>query len=163
MKTIEVTDEMYDKLIELSNEINSQDNRATAAPYFFQIQTQKRVFTPEACGNECWVSDDILIETDDEINKTIFEYKDEQIHIDDIKRMENYEKEQILEEAGWRKVNYQWEERYENAFLTEKSCREHIRLNHYHYCEPVDYLSHAFRNPDMEIIHKFLSSLTKTK
>ena len=43
MKTINVSDEMYEFLINLSEEINKQDNRSTAMPYFFQIQTSEEV------------------------------------------------------------------------------------------------------------------------
>lgn len=163
MKIIEVSDEIYEKLMELSKEINTQDNRSTVKPYFFQIQTQEKIYTPEGCGEECWYNDDREIETNEEIDDMIFEYKDEKITMDEIKKLKDYEKEEILEEAGWIKVNYQYKEKYENAFLTEKSCKEHIRLNHYHYNDPVDYLSHAFRNPDLETIFKFLSELINKK
>lgn len=47
----------------------------------------------------------------------------------------------------------------ENCFLTEKACKEHIESNHYHYTDPKDYLNHAWRNPEMELISKFLCGL----
>ena len=40
MKTIQVTDEMHDFLINISKELNTQSHRATAMPYFFQVQTK---------------------------------------------------------------------------------------------------------------------------
>lgn len=90
MKTIEVTDEMYKFLEELSTELNTQNHRCTAMPYFFQVQTK-------------------------------------------------------------------------NAFLTEKACKEHIKLNKHHYNEPADYLMHAFRNPELEKLMEFICGITKGK
>lgn len=162
MKTIEISDELHKKLIELSENINSQDNRATAMPYFFQIMTTERVYVPDGCGTECWASEGSTIETEEEINQTISEYLDIE-DIEEVKKKDEYEKEEILEKAGWRKVCYAYEEKFQNAFLTEKSCKEHIRLNHYHYKKPVDYLSYAFRNPDLELVYEFLCSLTPKK
>jgi hypothetical protein len=49
MKTIEVSDEMYEKLMEISKEMNSQSNRGTAMPYFFQVQTKNPIYFVE-CG-----------------------------------------------------------------------------------------------------------------
>lgn len=161
MKTIEVSDELHQKLMELSESINSQDNRATAMPYFFQIMTKEKRHVPDGCGIECWHYEDSTIETEEEINQTIADYLD--CDIQQAKILDDYEKEATLEKAGWRKVNYDYEEKYQNAFLTERSCKEHIKLNHYHYNEPVDYLSHAFRNPDLETVYEFLCGLTGKK
>ena len=159
---IEVSDEMYKFLMELSKEINTQDNRSTASPYFFQIRTNEQISVPEGCGTRAWHSDGSLIVTEDEIIDTIFEYKDESLTKDEIRKLDNWEKEEILEGAGWAKCNYDYEEKYQNAFLTAKACKEHIRLNHYHYREPVDYLSYATRNPELEMVLKFLRELTKS-
>ena len=161
MKTIEVTDEMYDFLINLSKELNNQDHRCTAMPYFFQIQTNEEIAVPEGNGNEAWYNDGIKLEGEDEINDYIAEYQDKPI--EEIIYKEDWEKEEILENAGWYKVYYDYEHRYQNAFFTEKACKEHIRLNHYHYNEPVDYLSHAFRNPELEMVLKFICKLTNGK
>jgi hypothetical protein len=135
MKTIEVTDEMYDFLINLSKELNTQDHRATAMPYFYQIQTKEQVAVPEGCGIMAWHQDGSLIETDEEIDTVVFEWKDESVPFED-------------------------KEKLENAFLTEKACKKHIELNYYHYCKPVDYLNHAFRNPELEQVLKFICQLT---
>ena len=160
MKTIEISDELHAKLIELSENINSQDNRSTAMPYFFQVMTKEKIYVAEGCGTECWASDGSTMETEEEITKFISEHKD--IPIEDVTKDE-YERKEILEEADWRKVNYDYEEKFQNAFLTEKSCKEHIKRNGYHYSDPVDYLSHAFRNPDLELVYEFLCGLTEKK
>lgn len=165
MKTIEVSDELYDQLIELSNELNTQDNRATASPYVFQIQTNEEIAVPYGCGNEAWYYDDSKIETEEEIKNEIFSFKDwDEDNLSHQKKyatFDSWEQDRMLESIGWRKGNYDYKHFYQNAFLTAKACKEHIRLNHYHYREPVDYLTHCFRNPELEMVLNFLKQLTK--
>lgn len=158
MKTIEVSDEMYEFLMNLSKELNTQDHRSTAMPYFFQIQTQEKVPAAEGCGTDAWFYDGSMIETDDELAEAISEYKE--ISIEDAKLLSWHEKEAALEEAGYRKVNYEMKEQYQNAFLTSKACDDHIRANKHHYKSPVNYLTHAFRNPELETLIKFICELT---
>jgi hypothetical protein len=158
MKNIEVTDEMYEFLVNLSNEMNTQNHRGTAMPYIFQIQTQEQVPAVEGSGIEAWCYEGSIIETEKEISEVISEY--ENIDIEDV-TTDNYERESILEEAGWFKINYEMKEKLQNAFLTSKACDEHIRLNSYHYNSPVNYLSHSFRNPELETLFKFICGLTE--
>ncbi|MBK7380830.1 MAG: hypothetical protein IPJ03_17870 [Ignavibacteriales bacterium] len=156
MKQIEVTDGMYEFLMDLSKALNTQDNRATAMPYIFQIQTQEEVPAAEGCGTEAWVYDSTKIETEQEIIEAIAEYKDSEIaDVTD----DEYERERILEEAGYRKINYEMKDVLQNAFLTSRACDEHIKANAYHYNQPVNYLSHLFRNPELETLIKFICGL----
>lgn len=163
MKTIQVTDEMYDYLMKLSSELNTQNHRGTAMPYFFQIQTKEEVPAAEGCSIEAWYYDGSKIETE-EIMETIFEYKEWNMEskedVDKYNDFDSYEIEEMLEDMGFYKVNYEISEKYENAFLTEKACKEHIQANYYHYREPIDYLSFAFRNPELEMVFKFLCELS---
>jgi len=160
MKTIEITDEMYDFLMELSKELNTQDNRATAKPYFFQIQTNEEVGVPEGCGEKAWYYDGAKIQTQEEIDQVVFDYYDPKYTMDEIKKMDEWDKLDMIEKQGWRKVYFDYKHEYQNAFLTAKACKEHIRLNHYHYREPVDYLQHAFRNYELEMVLRFISGLS---
>jgi hypothetical protein len=41
-----------------------------------------------------------------------------------------------------------------------KACKKHIECNSHHYNEPVDYLSYASRNPELEMVQKFIMGLT---
>lgn len=129
MKTIEVTDEAYNGLIEISKQMNSQSHRGTAMPYFFQVQTKKQIAVPEGNGIEAWYYDGCLIETEEEIEEAIKEYKGWDEGTTEFNHLEEYEIENLLEEAGFSKVNY-------------------------------DYEYHAFRNPEMELVSKFLCQLT---
>ena len=79
MKTIKVTDEMHNFLIELSKELNTQNHRATRMPYFFQIQTKEQIASAEGVGTEAWHYDGSLIETKEEIEDVITEWKEWEI------------------------------------------------------------------------------------
>ena len=51
MKTIEVSEEMHAKLIELATEMTSQDPRGTRMPHMFQIRDWKKVYDAELNGD----------------------------------------------------------------------------------------------------------------
>lgn len=127
MKQIEVTDEMYEFLMNLSDELNTQEE-----------------IKEEVIKYKEW---DGLEE--DEANKLFSE-------------LDSWEIDEIMEE-NWRKVNIDYEPRYENAFLTSKACDEHIRVNKHNLRSPINYLSGAFRNPELEMVMKFLCELNGGK
>jgi hypothetical protein len=162
MKTIEIADEMYEFLINLSNELNTQNNRATATPYFFQIQDEEEFSVGEGQGEVGWFCDGTIIRTQDEIKEAIFEYKGWEIGCKSdeksFAKMKCYDKENILEE-NYRKIYTSSRNVYINAFLTEKACKKHIEANKHHYKKPIDYLSYAFRNPELEKVLEFLKTL----
>jgi hypothetical protein len=165
MKTIKVTNEMYKFLMDLSKELNTQDHRCTAMPYFFQVQTKRQVPTMEGCGTEAWNCDGSLIETEDEIRDVIIEYKEWNVEKSEklYQELSEYEIEEILEKIGYSKVQYDIIDEYQNSFFTEKACKAHIKSNIHHYNDPVDYLSYASRNSEMENVMKFLCELTNGK
>jgi hypothetical protein len=164
MKTIEVTDEMYDFLINTSKELNTQDHRGTAMPYFYQIQTKEMVAVPVGNGTVAWHFDGTLLDNEEDIKNAIYELKDwDSENDDDYYNLTSYDIENILEDNGWSKVNYDMTDVYMNSFLTEKACKEHIKNNKYHYNQPIDFLSYASRNPELEMLLKFLTGLTGGK
>lgn len=56
MKTIEVSDEIYAKLIELATEMTTQDPRGTRMPHMFQIRDWKRVYDWDLNGDtRVWI------------------------------------------------------------------------------------------------------------
>jgi hypothetical protein len=161
MKTIDVTDEMYDFLMDLSKELNTQDHRCTAMPYFFQVKTTKEIPTGEGMGDEVWVCDgEICLRDDDD---AVFEYNEWDLknveHLKKYNDLLEYEIDELLEN-NYRKCYVTTKDVYENAFLTEKACRKHIEANHYHYSDPKDYLQYAFRNPELEKVMEFICSLS---
>ncbi|MCF7796124.1 hypothetical protein K9M42_03450 [Patescibacteria group bacterium] len=50
MKTIKVSNEMYDFLMDLSKKLNTQNNRGTANPRFYQVMHKKKAYVPEGTG-----------------------------------------------------------------------------------------------------------------
>jgi hypothetical protein len=68
--------------------------------------------------------------------------------------------EAILRMNEYEKAYYRSEEVLANCFFDEKSIKDHIKSNRHHYTSEVnDYISYAYRNPDMEAIIKFLRGL----
>lgn len=167
MKKIEVTDEMYDFLMDISKEMNAQDHRGTRMPYFFQIQTREQVAAPEGNGESGWHYDGHLIITDEEIKEAIFEWKE--WDLEDKERQKVYEEldrydiKELLEICGYTEVWFEYRTNLENAFLTSRGCNDHIKKNHYHYKEPINYLSYASRNPELEKVFQFLCELSGGK
>ena len=150
MAKIIIPAELYEKLLSISIELNKQDHRGIAMPYFFQIQTEEEILVPEGSGEEKY-----LFEGDFYTEETIKEYW-EDFYSEDLTFEEFKQKYTTL-------VNTQIEHQYNNAFFTEKACKKHIKENAHHYRNPVDYLNHAFRNPELETILEFLCKLTNGK
>ena len=164
MKTIEVSEEMYDKLIGLATEMTTQDPRGTKMPHMFQIRDWKKQYDWGLNGNtHIWVGDyGEEIETLDEF-KEYLENNGIDIpeNIEDVWN-EHWDMEDFLEEKNivLKQCSYSLVPEYTNHFLTAKAGEEHLRLNDYHYHKDADvYLNHAWRNPEMEMVSKFLCGL----
>jgi len=167
MKTITVSDEIYNALMDISKELNSQNHRCTAMPYFFQIQTDSWESCAKGQGEEVWFCDGSFLENEKEIKEAVIEYQEwnelPEAEIEEkFNLLNSWEIEEILEK-NYTKVNRIKKETLQNCFFTEKACLEHIKNNSYRYSNPIDYLSHAFRNPEMEIVMKFISELNGGK
>lgn len=173
-KIIEVSDEMYDKLIELGNEMTSQDPRATRMPHMFQIRDWKRVYDWELNGNTPILIDrgagmeiedlhDLIGYLESSGHFDNCEDYEQQSHIAEITRLwEEDEIGEFIEEncPDLEQCSYSMEPVYDNFFLTAKAAEEHLRLNNYHYHKDADvYLKHAWRNPEAELVSKFLCGL----
>ena len=170
MKTIQVSDEMYDKLIELATEMTTQDPRGTRIPHLFQIRTKKKVIDWNLNGDfKVWVEasgDYVDIETQEDL-ESYLENRDIAIP-ENLKEMfddHDWELDAFIEDfcPDLEECSYSWEYQYENAFFTAKACKEHIETNHYHYNDPKDYLNHAWRNPEMDLVSEFLCQLVGKK
>ena len=172
MKTIELSDEMYAKLIELATEMTTQDPRGTRMPHIFQIRDWKKVYDADLNGDVHIILDrgnGIEIETYDQLIDYLNDFEIEFVE-DEIKEMwEN------RAEYSWQSDLVDWlQERvsdivehsyslvpeYTNSFFTAKAAQEHLDKNHYHYHKNADvYLNHAWRNPEAELVSTFLCGL----
>lgn len=164
MKTINIPDELYNKLMELSKEYATQNTRGTAYPIYFSIRQTKRFNVDQNySGDTCWlIGDDYNgYDTKEEAIEAIKDYIEE----DDYKNIDftdAYEVDKFLENNNAHEVDYQNVEVFSGAFLTAKACDQHIKANHYHYSDDAcSYGEHGWRNPDMEIISDLLQHLGK--
>jgi len=171
-KNIEVTDEMYEFLMNLSKEIKEQDNRATAMPYFFQVRETKEVPAHRGCGEEVMYSSEYETElrTDEEKVEWIKEHVEyfvgtnyEQEASDVGVQTSTWDLDDMLKEMDFEEFNVDTDYTYSNIFFTSKACDAHIRINRHNLKQPVNYLNHAYRNEEMEMIFKFLLGLTNNE
>lgn len=180
MKNIKVTNKMYKALMELSKEMTSQNMRCTRMPHMFQIRTTEQVAAYSGCGETVWVNEEgDELSTDEEIREFVYqdilENDESIIDFDDkeaeklakkkLDEMDDYDLTYFLEEHrnNWHTVEATTEKKYQNTFFTAKACEEHIKANDYHYNEPISYLKHAWRNPEMELVSKFLCEISGGK
>ena len=164
MKTIKVSDEMYDKLISLATEMTTQDPRGTKMPHMFQIRDWKKQYDWGLNGDtHIWVGDyseeiETLDEFKDYLENNGFGIPE---NIEDIWN-DHWDMEDWVESNNieLKQCSYSLVPEYTNHFLTAKAGEEHLRLNDYHYHKDADvYLNHAWRNPEMEILSEFLCGL----
>lgn len=168
MKSIELSDEMYQKLIDIATEMTTQNHRGTRMPYFFQIRDWVKVYDADLNGDtHIYLNRDynIQIETVDEL---ISYLEDNSISFEEEKIREMWSDDFFTELPDWIEENAEGLERhsyslqpvYKNSFLTAKAAQQHLEANYYHYHPKADvYLSHAWRNPEMKIISTFLWNL----
>ncbi len=173
MRSIQIPEDIYNKLMEISREIRTQDNRCTAPPHFFQIRERKKIYDWGLNGDhQIFVEDDLEIETVQDLidyhldlNPGLSEQEEREVSE---KIMELWEGVFLSDLEDWveenhpelKRLSYSWEYVYHNSFFTAKACREHIERNNHHYNQGTDYLNHAWRNPEMELVYNFLLSLT---
>jgi len=163
MKTIEVTDEMYEALISIGTEMTTQDMRGTQMPHLFQIRQIKEVPAYEGNGDKhIWIDRDHDQFEEDELQKIIKKELKLKGSYKDIKLagwQANFETEEWLRVRGYSSYDVDEKMEFSNAFFTAKACQDHIDLNHYHYTQPVVYLNSSWRNPEMETISEFLCNI----
>lgn len=141
---IEVDADIKASIIKLINDMDGQDNRGTASPYYYNIMDTERIY-----GIDGDYDHDGMIYVDK--NDSEIFYTEEEVQ-------ENEWEEEYVDEH-FNMVHYKDMKVYKNAFLSEKSALEHVRLNHYHYNEPKVYAEYAFRNKDIELILEFLNKV----
>jgi hypothetical protein len=162
MKTIEISDEMYEALVKLSKDFKEQDNRGTASPYMYQLRDKKTIpshsdytdlFIWQEGGGEC------IYHSIDEVRERLAEYYDN----DDFKNQEKFNDTEIEEIAESKleikRTYYIEEDVIENVFFTLNALEKHLNSNGHHYKKPFSYVGYYFRNPELELIQKFITSL----
>lgn len=126
-------------------EMATQDNRATAFPYFYVIRDKAKVPAYDGCGED-----------------TEYRWNDETY--DSMEELEAYwtendftaaEIEEARNDVEEYEYKYEWIQKH--MFLTEKDAEDHLRRNHYHYSKDAHtYVDHAWRAPYLEDFLKAL-------
>jgi hypothetical protein len=152
---IEIPEDLYNALLVTAENMRKQDNRATASPYFFQIQETKSRLVPDGFGSPVWVDEDgDEYNSDEEVKQYLRDYSSlTEEKIDDLT---DSELEYQLEKRGLRKYEKESFNTLSNVFFTEVAARNHIRVNGHNLDSPRDYISFGFRNPELENVVKLL-------
>lgn len=130
-------------IVDFLKEIAGQDNRGTAAPYFYVIMDRKKVVVGRDHdeSESYWSGEDY-----DELVYLNEDY--EEISAKD------YDK---LPEKSRTRAGIKWHEVEHSIFLTESDAKAHLKANHYHYSSWAHtYVKHCWRAPQIESFFKAL-------
>lgn len=177
-----LTQKQQDFVLNLSKEIKTQDNLATASPYII-INTQNRIqVRPDTHADEyiLYLDFETKIHNNDELIelvkhdypnlcKWLEDNLEEPKDMLDLEFMasENEARDEykaFKDEFSDMDIVY-YEEELEaskhdlNVFFTHKAYKEHIEANSHRYNEPKSWLKGLFRNPEMEGVLDVVHSL----
>lgn len=197
-KNYNLSKEDYDFLLDLQHEMLTQDHVSQAAPRFWVVQGEERVWTSSEYSTDSALMDedyDIVGETIKDCveyfednygaelkEKSISFREDNSYWTATIKADENDEDDEdedttlfdledflefledndIVKENTYRVGYYKMQDKiYANTmFLTNRSCKEHIRLNHYHYSKNAhSYAMTAWRSPEVSRLFEILDKI----
>lgn len=154
MKTIEISDEKYEFLQSLANELSTQDNRATQ-DVGFMVYHKVRERVHQDCDRDERERKDYYFEWD-LCDKCSELYDNDDDLPEDCKdccggAFDHYKLEWKLDDRAW-------------VFLTAKACDKHIEENYYHYWEwAKSYWIHFRRNYEMVDLIWCIFDITKVK
>ena len=151
---IEISEESYQFLKDLIHEIDTQDNRATANPILYTIHEKVERDRATGRGTVKYYDGEESIIDEDEVWELAKDHGLEDEPFEDI--LEQLKLEPLDIETTWEVSSFNT-----NVFLTEKACRQHIRINGHNLNEPKIHVSHAFRNPEMEDLFKAIREIAK--
>ena len=167
---IDISKDDLDFLKDLQHELNTQDNDGTSDPLYWGVIEESEEYVPEGFGEPRISYDDgswTLEEAVEEVNEVINEYdqdtQDEwkDIWKDDAENVCNFMRETLK----WDFCDVYYVEKvdrvsnFSGAFLTKRSCKQHIENNSYHYNKPRPYAMCAFRNYELERLLTILKNI----
>jgi hypothetical protein len=155
---VDISAESFMFLKNLISEIESQDNAATASPYFYVIQEPVERIMAEGCGDEV----KYLIEEERELDlltekEVLKHFKKQGEHRN--KDIDDLEGSGII-------TKYEVKTEYEdidshNVFFTRKAYNAHIKRNGHNLNRPRPYIRHAYRNYELEDLFKAIKEIVQ--
>lgn len=150
-------------LRDFMSELNTQDNRATATPYYYQLRCPCRLegVTKDNATGSGWVGvegdtiDDIveyLKECMEEDTEGSFQrhLNDNLIVLEDLTADDDLGIREAAEYVGATEHYYQDSAVYRGIFFTEKAALKHFKENKHNYPKGTQtYLGHAYCNPEL--------------
>ncbi len=128
-------------IIKFLNEMSTQNNRATAMPYYYVIRDAQYVRASSDCYDKLeyyLLSDGGTIEEDEYEKLPEADDYNEELH--PLGNKDDYEPVYL------KKI---WVEK--QLFLTEEDAKDHLERNHYHYSSDAHtYVNYAWRAPKLE-------------
>lgn len=131
-------------LTEFMMRLNGQDNRSTATPYYFVVQSLDRVLDQDEW---IWVN-----EEGGEIDSC--DVSAEELEERGYDNFEDYAEGEL--DKYYSKLEYVDRQ---GPFLSLEAAENHIESNDYHYNEPRTYCKGAWRNPELELLLKSVGEL----
>lgn len=148
-------DNAYEVLSNLLKRMETQDNRATASPVLFLLQTPKEVVADSDYSYDKVVYyhsvfEDRGFETREEAKQYLREYgyKDKEL-------------EEEIKNITALFIKKEWQT--QNVFLTEEGYNRHLALNRHNYGEVRSYVIHGFRNPELKEMIDAIKTIVKHK
>ena len=175
---IDITQEEYEFLKDLKNELNSQTTDGNAQPVFWGVEE-----TVEECrggdgeyGGDPYIAyDDGKWSVEEAVEAVEEAFEDEPEEYDDDVRAawKDVDKscaedicEFMTEELGWGNIysvvyveEVQRVTPYTGAFLTKRACKNYIEKYGYNHNKPHTYAMTAYRNFELQKLIKILSNL----
>lgn len=152
MPTVEIKQETLDFLQGLVKEINGQDRRATASPYYYVIECEQWV-NDENNGEEHFFDCEgtRYLGRQDAIDSYLEDYPG-----DTVEDADTWVDEQLISAHE----SLEWVRQQGQIFLTERACNAHIKANRHHYGKNVrNYIEFFWRCPEIESLFKAVAEV----
>ena len=171
MKTFTVTDEDYEFLKDLQNELNTQTTDGNAFPTFWMVEEKRDVVVPDDCGTPYIVYDDgkwSLEEAIEAVEESFADYegdirdKWEAVDKDDIGEIYDFMRFELGFDNLYGIAEFRTEDvlsRYTGAFLTKRACKAYIERYGYNHWGPHTYAMTAYRNQELARLLNILKNL----
>lgn len=146
-------------------QMNEQDNRCTASPYYFSIRTTvwKASYHEdeyERLTAYSYEDGDSIChgETLEELCSALIENEyisKSDISDEDGEELSDYEIKSMLEDKHITLFAEVKDCEYKGVFFTESDAKNHLKANYYHYSDDADtYVDHCWRAPELEQFFK---------